>query len=63
MDEDTLYNWWNRIRQGYKAVPADLKNAESRELKATAVKTITRLSEQDDEMKKNINQIKSLLLE
>ena len=28
-----------------------------------ALKTITRLSEQDDEMKKNINQIKSLLLE
>ena len=28
-----------------------------------AVKTITRLSEQDDEMKKNINQIRSLLLE
>ena len=28
-----------------------------------AVKTITRLSEQDDEMRKNINQIKSLLLE
>ena len=28
-----------------------------------AVKTITRLSEQDDEMKKNINQLKSLLLE
>ena len=28
-----------------------------------AVKTITRLSEQDDEMKKNINQIKILLLE
>ena len=28
-----------------------------------AVKTITRLSEKDDEMKKNINQIKSLLLE
>ena len=28
-----------------------------------AVKTITRLSEQDDEMKKNINLIKSLLLE
>tara|TARA_B100001027_G_scaffold51622_1_gene34365 strand:- start:3854 stop:5245 length:1392 start_codon:yes stop_codon:yes gene_type:complete len=28
-----------------------------------AVKTISRLSEQDDEMKKNINQIKSLLLE
>ncbi len=28
-----------------------------------AVKTITRLSEQDDEMKKNINQIKDLLLE
>ncbi len=28
-----------------------------------AVKTITRLSEQDDEMKKNINQVKSLLLE
>ena len=28
-----------------------------------AVKTITRLSEQDDEMKKNLNQIKSLLLE
>ncbi len=28
-----------------------------------AVKTITRLTEQDDEMKKNINQIKSLLLE
>ena len=28
-----------------------------------AVKTITRLSEQDDEMKKNINQIKSLLAE
>ena len=28
-----------------------------------AVKTITILSEQDDEMKKNINQIKSLLLE
>ncbi len=28
-----------------------------------AVKTITRLSEQDDEMKKNIHQIKSLLLE
>ena len=28
-----------------------------------AVKTITRLFEQDDEMKKNINQIKSLLLE
>ena len=28
-----------------------------------AVKTITRLSEHDDEMKKNINQIKSLLLE
>ena len=28
-----------------------------------AVKTITRLSEQDDEMKKSINQIKSLLLE
>ena len=28
-----------------------------------AVKTITRLSEQDDEMKKNINQIKSLLLD
>ena len=28
-----------------------------------AVKTITRLSEQDDEMKKNVNQIKSLLLE
>ena len=28
-----------------------------------AVKTITRLSEQDDEIKKNINQIKSLLLE
>ena len=28
-----------------------------------AVKTINRLSEQDDEMKKNINQIKSLLLE
>ena len=28
-----------------------------------AVKTISRLSDQDDEMKKNINQIKSLLLE
>ena len=28
-----------------------------------AVKTITRISEQDDEMKKNISQIKSLLLE
>ena len=28
-----------------------------------AVKTITRLSEQDDEMKRNISQIKSLLLE
>ena len=28
-----------------------------------AVKTINRLSDQDDEMKKNINQIKSLLLE
>ena len=28
-----------------------------------AVKTITRLSEQDEEMKKNINQIKNLLLE
>tara|TARA_B100001248_G_scaffold152828_1_gene114930 strand:- start:4098 stop:5489 length:1392 start_codon:yes stop_codon:yes gene_type:complete len=28
-----------------------------------AVKTITRLSEQDDDMKKNINQIKSLLIE
>ena len=28
-----------------------------------AVKTITRLSEQDDEMKKNIIKIKSLLLE
>ena len=28
-----------------------------------AVKTITRLSEQDDEMRKNINQIKGLLLE
>ena len=28
-----------------------------------AVKTITRLSEQDDEMKRNITQIKSLLLE
>ena len=28
-----------------------------------AVKTITRLSEQDDEMKKNIEQVKSLLLE
>jgi len=28
-----------------------------------AVKTITRLSEQDDEMKKNISQIKSILLE
>ena len=28
-----------------------------------AVKTITRLFEQDDEMKKNVNQIKSLLLE
>ena len=28
-----------------------------------AVKTISRLSEQDDEMKKNINQIKDLLLE
>ena len=28
-----------------------------------AVKTITRLSEHDDEMKKNVNQIKSLLLE
>ena len=28
-----------------------------------AVKTITRLSEKDEEMKKNINQIKSLLLE
>ena len=28
-----------------------------------AVKTITRLADQDDEMKKNINQIKSLLLE
>ena len=28
-----------------------------------AVKTITRLSEQDDEMKKNIDQIKSLLIE
>ena len=28
-----------------------------------AVKTITRLSEQDDEMKKNINQIKAILLE
>ena len=28
-----------------------------------AVKTITRLSEQDDELKKNINQIKNLLLE
>ena len=28
-----------------------------------AVKTITRLSEQDDEMKKNINQIKSLLID
>ena len=28
-----------------------------------AVKTITRLSEQDDELKKNLNQIKSLLLE
>ena len=28
-----------------------------------AVKTITRLSEQDDEMKKNINKIKSILLE
>ncbi len=28
-----------------------------------AVKTITRLFDQDDEMKKNVNQIKSLLLE
>ena len=28
-----------------------------------AVKTISRLSEQDDEMKKNINQIKSILIE
>jgi len=28
-----------------------------------AVKTINRLSEQDDEMKKNINQIMSLLQE
>ena len=28
-----------------------------------AVKTISRLTDQDDEMKKNINQIKSLLLE
>ncbi len=28
-----------------------------------AVKTITRLSEQDDEMKKNLNQIKSILLD
>ena len=28
-----------------------------------AVKTISRLSEQDDEMKKNINQIKSLLID
>ena len=28
-----------------------------------AVKTITRLSEQDDEMKKNINQLKSILQE
>ena len=28
-----------------------------------AVKTITRLSEQDDEMKRNISQIKNLLLE
>ena len=28
-----------------------------------AVKTITRISEQDDEMKKNINQIKSLLID
>ena len=28
-----------------------------------AVKTITRLSEKDDEMKKNIDQLKSLLLE
>ncbi len=28
-----------------------------------AVKTVTRLSEQDEEMKKNINQIKSLLIE
>ena len=28
-----------------------------------AVKTISRLSEQDDEMKKNINQIKSILVE
>ncbi len=28
-----------------------------------AVKTITRLSEKDDEMKKNIEQLRSLLLE
>ena len=28
-----------------------------------AVKTVTRLSEQDEEMKKNINQIKRLLIE
>ena len=28
-----------------------------------AVKTISRISDQDDEMKKNINQIKDLLLE
>ena len=28
-----------------------------------AVKTVTRLSDQDEEMKKNINQIKSLLIE
>ena len=28
-----------------------------------AVKTISRLTDQDDEMKKNINQIKNLLLE
>ena len=27
------------------------------------VKTVTRLSDQDEEMKKNINQIKSLLIE
>ena len=39
------------------------KTGYHKALACDAVKTINRLSEQDDEMKKNISQIKILLLE
>ena len=52
----------NGIKSGYLKINKSMDESAYL-LGYSKFKTITRLSEQDDEMKKNINQIKSLLIE